>query len=224
MKRLEARVQAKLAVARDINATEPSRESLSPHTKRKESPSLRTRARQYFGKTISTTKVLASLLLTGLALIGYYARFRPNVSVDPERSLNPGDPFSTQFSVKNDSPVFSVKDFHPSCYTIRVITDHNFAMLGLPPLPTPSIHLLEPGQKTTITCQGWVGSLGSGAGNVVTALIEIDVSYKQDWWPFRSTQRFPLKGVIDSQKIVYWTHITPAELESSLSGQRRLPR
>jgi hypothetical protein len=187
-----------------------------PQIEQKESPRRPSWARQYFDQAISRTVPLASLVVTGLAFLGVYP-FLPHVSVDPGLLLNPGDPFTTRFDVKNDNPIFSVTDFHPSCYTIHVITDHNVGMEGLPPRPAPTIPLIEPLAQTTIDCPPWVGGLGAGAGNILTAFIEIDVSYNQNWWPLVKSQRFPFKGVVDSQKGVHWTHITTSELATALS-------
>ena len=208
-KRLEARLR------KGITVTEPSKAS-APSIVLKESPSWGRRGLQTFRKTVSGTKALWGVIAAVLALIGYYASFHPNVSVDPDRLLNPSDPFSTLFSVKNDSSIFDVRNLHPACYTIHVLTDHNFGMNGLGPRPAPTIPVIESMQKTTIDCPPWVSGFGGGAGNILSAFIEIDVSYRQDWWPAATTQRFPFRGVIDSQKAVYWTHMTPSELQALL--------
>jgi hypothetical protein len=61
--------------------------------------------------------------------------------------------------------------------------------------------------------------MGAGAGNVITAYIVIWVRYTQEWWPGLKTQIFPLRGVVDSQKGVHWTHITRGELEALLKQE-----
>jgi hypothetical protein len=172
-KRLEARFR------KEIIVTEPSKAAAAPSMV----PPPPRRGLEAFRKTVSGTKALWGVIAAVLALIGYYALSHPNVSVDPDRSLNPGDPFSILFSVKNESSVFDVRSVHPACYTIHVLTDHNFGMNGLPPRPAPTIPVIEPLQKTTIGCPPWASGFGAGAGNVVTAFIEIDVSYRQDLWP-----------------------------------------
>jgi hypothetical protein len=173
--------------------------------------------RKYLTRAISRTKLLFGLVLSGLTLLGGLALFRPHVSVDPDLVLDPGDPFSTQFNITNQNLLFDVKNLRPSCRTIYVITSHNFGMSGLPPRPSPPITELEPQQKTTITCPPWVGGLGAGAGNVLVAYIEMDVLYRQDWWPVERQERFPLRGVRDSQNGVHWTHITLEQLQTDLS-------
>jgi hypothetical protein len=154
-----------------------------------------------------------------ITLLGGFAILRPHVSIDPDLQLNPSDPFSIQFAVKNENGVFEVRELNPSCRTIYVITSHNVGLIGLPPRPLPTISKLEPNEKSTLICPPWIGGLGAGAGNVNTAFIEMDISYEQAWWPRTESQRFPFRGVIDSQGGVHWTHLTPSELQTDLSKQ-----
>jgi hypothetical protein len=207
-KRLEAKLERKIR----------GKETSQLPADHKESPLLQQRGLRALLNTASIAKILWSLVLAGLALLGGYGLVRPSVSVDPNLLLNPGDPFSTQFSVTNENVLFDVHDLHPSCRTIQVITSNNVGLLGLPPRPSPAIALLSARQKSTINCPPWIGGLGAGSGNVLTAYIAIDVSYKQDWWPSEKGQTFPFKGVIDSQKGVHWTHITLPELQAALSN------
>ncbi|MGB8495762.1 MAG: hypothetical protein WCE53_15285 [Candidatus Acidiferrum sp.] len=196
-----------------ISAKEASR----PRIENKQKPMPQGPEASNQGKTIPRLKKFLNFVVIMLAFLGGYALFRPNVSVDPDLLLNPGDPFSTQFSVTNENVIFDVKDLQPFCRTIHVITSHNVGMFGLPGIPSQIIPVLSARQKTTINCREWIGGLGAGAGDVLAAYIEIDVSYRQNWWPREKTQRFPFKGVIDSQKGVHWTHITPMELQAALS-------
>lgn len=206
-KRLEAKLKGK------IIAEESSPSSMA----RKESRPLSSGTGEYFRRTISSTKLLWGLIVSAMTLLSGFVLFLPNVSIDPELLLNPGDPFSTQFSVTNENLIFDVKDLQPSCRTIHVITSNNVGMFGLPPRPSPSVALLSAREKTTINCPPWIDGLGAGAGNVLVAYIEIDVSYKQAGWPREKIQRFPFKGVTDSQHGVHWTHITLSELQTDLS-------
>ncbi len=213
MDRRERRRKKRLEVK--LKKKSNAKESPSLHKGHKESPTLVQRGS--FRKTVLGTRVLWGLILAVLTWLGAYALLRPNVSIDPELLLNPGDPFSTQFSVTNENVVFDVKDIQPSCRTIHVVTSNNVGLFGLPPRPSPPIPLLGARQKTTINCPPWIGGLGAGAGNVLAACIEIDVSYGQEWWPSEKTQRFPFKGVVDSQHGVHWAHITLSELQADLS-------
>jgi hypothetical protein len=188
---------------------------LTPGDNPKESLPLLRRGLESFRKAVSGTRVLWRLLLTSLALIAYYALFRPHVSIDPDRVLNPGDPLSTLFIAKNDNPILNVNDFHPTCIIIYLETDHYVRMNGGFVLPIPAVSVIEPLEKTTINVPRAIRGLGDQAGNVTTAFIEIDVSYKQALWPFETIQRFPLKGVRDSVNHVYWTHITLEELRTA---------
>jgi hypothetical protein len=205
-KRVEEKLKRKLSF----------RESSQANIERAKS-SRQSSARKYFTHALSRTKLLLGLVLSGLTLLGGLALFRPHVSVDPDLVLDPGDPFSTQFNITNQNVLFDVKNLQSFCRTIYVITSHNVGLSGLPPRPSPSIPQLGSQEKTTITCPPWIGGLGAGAGNVLVAYIEMDISYRQDWWPVERQERFPLRGVRDSQNGVHWTHITLQQLQADLS-------
>jgi len=119
-KRLEAKLKEKLSV----------KESSPPHIEHKESPTRLKRILQVFQKTVSGTKLLWSLVGAVLALLAGFALFRPQVSLDPDILLNPGDPFSTEFSVTNRNRIFTAKDLRPACYTIFVETSNNVEIDG----------------------------------------------------------------------------------------------
>jgi len=210
-RRLEKKLRQELGQERVVNERLP----LSTETKL---PSPQSRARRNLWQTVSRTKLLGGLVLSALTLLGGFALLRPHISVEPDLLLNPGDPFSTQFSVTNQNLILDTTGLQSRCRTIRVLTSNDVALVGLPPRPSPLIPRLRPQEKATITCPPWLGGLGAGAGNVLTAYIEIDVSYKQ---LFDNQERFPFKGVVDSQKGVHWTHITPEQMEAELSAQRQ---
>ena len=172
----------------------------------------RSRARRYFVRTIANTKVLWSLFLAGVAIVSVYVQLRPAVSVEPGIVLDPGDPYSTQFEVTNTNPIFGLTELQPSCYTVRTLTKNNVGMSELRSPPVPMVPSLGPGEKTTTVCRPFIGGIGGGAGQVVTAYVIMTVSYRQDWWPFVKVQHFPVKGVVDVQRAVHWTHITASEI------------
>jgi hypothetical protein len=59
-----------------------------------------------------------------------------------------------------------------------------------------------------------LGGIGSYAGVVANAELEIDVSYQQSWWPFSKEERYPFAARRDVQGTVHWVHITPHEEKS----------
>ena len=206
-RRIRKRLVASLK--EQIIVKEPSQ----PHKEHKESlPPIR-QGILFFDRTLSGTKVVLGLVGAVLALIAYYGVFHPHVSVEPTFSVTPTDPFSTRFEIKNDNTIFNAKNIIPTCYTIFAETAFHFRMTSMPPRRASTIPVLEHESKTTIDCPPWV----EGLSNVTTAYIDIDVTYQQDWWIKEKTQRFPLKGVIDSQQIVHWTHITLSELQAELA-------
>ena len=169
--------------------------------------------RRIFERPITKTIAIVGFVASLLSLFA----LRPQLTLEPDLVLNPVDPFSTQFSVQNLNLILDAKDLNPTCRTIYVMTSHNVGLVGLPPRPSPAIPRLHPQRKTTIMCPPWLGNLGAGAGDVLVAYIEIDLSYRQIM-PVR--ERFPFKGAIDSQRGVHWTHITPEQLETELSTRK----
>lgn len=156
-----------------------------------------------------------SFVLGILSLVGGYALFHPHVSLDPGEPLNPGDPFSTQFNVTNEKNVFSVHDLSSICWTESVETSNHVRIKGFGRSSPHSIFTLEPNAKSTLDCPPWISGFGAWAGDVTTAFIEIDISYKQDWWPTRQTEKYPFRGVRNYQGVVHWEHRTVSEQSRS---------
>jgi hypothetical protein len=162
--------------------------------------------RAIFGKT----KWLVGAAVTVLTV---YAVARPHVSVEPSISLNPVDPYTTQFTVKNENSIFEARDVHCVCWPRKMQTGHNIGVLSLGPLPNVqhTIPILSPGGSSTVDCPPVIGGLGAWTGEVLNAELEIVVSYKQSWWPLEITERNAFSAKRDSQHGVHWVHITPAE-------------
>jgi len=202
-KRLEAKLQKK------ANAKVTS---LS-HLESNESPTRLKRALQAFQKTISGTKVLWTLLLGGLSLAGGYALFRPHISVEPYVSLDPVDPYKTQFIVKNENRAFDVYNVECVCWPRRMESGNGFSVISLVPLQNirHTIPLLESGDSSTVDCPPLIGGIGRWSGQVDFAELEIVVSYKQSWWPRAISARYPFRATRDVNKAIHWIHTTPAE-------------
>jgi len=75
---------------------------------------------------------------------------------------------------------------------------------------------LRPQEKATIPCPNLLA--GIAVGNITTAYIKIELSYKQ---LIHTQQEFPFKGVIDSQEGLHWTPITAEQMESELQPQAK---
>jgi hypothetical protein len=129
--------------------------------------------------------------------------------------LAPEQPFTARFEVTNENNLFDVRDVMPSCHTVLVQTGR-FTASNLWSSNQIVLPSLGPGEKTTTTCPVGIGGIGAtaGAGNVTSAYMTMMVSYKTAWWPFTKTKTFPLKGVIDAQGGVHWTHITDSEMNA----------
>jgi hypothetical protein len=178
----------------------------------------RQRAKRYFLKTVSGTKLVKNLFFGGLTLAGGYALFHPHVSVEPGLLLEPVNPFSTQFIVKNESKVLAVHDLTSICWTEKVDTGNNISVWAPARFERVqhTIPILEPLASSTIQCPPVIGGLGTYTGTVLRADIEMRVSYKQTGWPFTQTEDYPFTGVRDVRNSVHWVHITRREQRISV--------
>ena len=189
------------------------KEALQPLTEHKESPRRLNQVLQIFQKTLSGTRLLKGLVLLGLALASGYALFRPHVSVEPTLLLNPVNPFSTEFTVKNESKILAVHDLTSICWTKSVETSNNIRIWapGRFERVQREIPILEPLASSTIDCPPVIGGLGTYTGAVLSAEIEIRISYKQSGWPSVQIEDYPFTGVRDIHNSVHWMHITRPE-------------
>jgi hypothetical protein len=205
-RRRRARQQKKLEekLKRELSRPNPHHEEPSAPPKR---------LLQALRKTLPGTKLLWSLVGAVLAGLSAYALLRPHVSVEPYISLNPVDPYSTQFTVKNESFVSDVHNVNCVCWPRRMESGNRFSVISPGPLPNVhhTISVLQPGRSGTVDCPSVIGGIGRWAGEVVQAELEIDISYRQDWWPSTVNERYPFTAMRDSQRGVHWMHITPAE-------------
>ena len=192
------------------------KETLQPRPERKESPTRMRRVLQSFQKTVSGTKVLWSLVAAVLTVAASYALFHPHLSVEPGLLLNPVDPFSTAFTIKNESSIFAAHDIKSICWTQGINTSHNIRVWGPGPFENTqfTIPVLEPMASSTIGCPAVMGGLGSYTGAVLDAQIEVRISYRQTGWLYLQSERYPFRSIRDSQGGVHWIHITPSEERS----------
>jgi hypothetical protein len=154
-----------------------------------------------------------ALILAGLGLVGGYRSFRPHVSIEPQIVLNPVDPYTTQFNIKNENALFDIYNVNAVCWPQNMQSGNGFSIVSIAPLQNVhhQIPLLEPGASSTVDCPPAIGGLGSYSGVVANAELEILVSYKQSWWPFSREERYPFASKRDVQGAVHWLHTTPYE-------------
>lgn len=157
-----------------------------------------------------------ALVLAGLALVGGYALFRPHVSIEPQIALNPVDPYTTQFNLKNENTLFDIYNVNAVCWPRNMESGNGFSIVS--PAPLVNVHheikLLEAGASSTVDCPPVMGGIGRWSGVVNQADLEILVSYRQSWWPFTREERYPFSSRRDSQGAVHWVHTTPFEEKS----------
>ena len=165
--------------------------------------------------SIALDKIWA-LVVVVATLIGLYVVFRPHISVEPLITLNPVDPYTTQFNVKNENPMFGVYKINAVCWPRNMQSGNNFSVVSLGPLPNVhhEIPQLEAGASSTVDCPHVIGGIGAWSGAVVNAELELVVSYRQSWWPFSLQERYPFAARRDIQGAVHWVHTTPREEKS----------
>ena len=154
--------------------------------------------------------MLGPLFLAVLALLGGYSVLRPHVPLEPYIPLNPVDPYSTQFTVKNENTIFDIYSVDCVRWPRRMSSGNGFSVVspGLLPHLNRTIPRLIPGGSSTVDCPPVIGGIGTYSGQVVSAELEIDISYKQSWWPFAQNERYPFTAMTDTQNVVHWVHIT----------------
>jgi hypothetical protein len=190
---------------------------------RKEAPRLETERRvsstrlsrvlRTLTHAVTSTKVLWGLFGILVTLLGFWKVVRPHVSIEPYISLNPVDPYSVQFTVKNESGLFEVHDINCVCWPRSMQSGNGFSVVSFTPLPNMhhQIRILAPGASSTVDCPAAIGGLGTYSGQVLYAELEIEVSYSQSWWPFGRNERYPFVSMRDVQGAVHWMHITPEQ-------------
>ena len=161
---------------------------------------------------LTANNVLRSVAaLLGLAAGWFF--FHPQVSLHPEQTMNPGNPFTTQFTVTNEGN-FEVHEVTAICLIGEVKTANNIEGRGFsfPPV-NKYIPRLKRKQPSTVECPAALSELGEDAGNVVSADILMAVFYYQAWWPGRQNENYRFEGKVDSQGIVHWIPRTVSELD-----------
>jgi hypothetical protein len=186
-----------------------TKEAAQPSKDRKASQNRLKRVLKALGKA----KVLWTIFVAGLALLGGYSVARPHVSLEPYLPLNPVDPYSTQFTVKNESSMFDVYSMDCVCWPRSMSSGNGFSVIspGLLKNVHHTIPLLKPGLSSTVDCPSVIGGIGTYSGQVLSAELEIVISYRQSWWPFDQNERYPFRAMTDSQRAVHWVHITPEQ-------------
>lgn len=164
-------------------------------------------------RAFTAPKVVGSFVVALLTVVGGWAAVRPHISVEPYLALNPVDPYSTQFTVKNENSLFDAHDINCVCWPRKMESGNGFSVVS--PGMLPNIHheirVLKPGASSTVDCPSVIGGVGSFSGQVLYAELELVVSYSQSWWPSTRTERFPFASKRDVQGAVHWVHITPQE-------------
>jgi hypothetical protein len=159
-------------------------------------------------------------VLTGL--VASYVVFKPHVSVEPLMSLDPVNPYTTQFNIKNENPLLEIHDVNAVCWPRRMESGNGFSVVSLGPLVNVHREMasLAAGASGTVDCPPVMGGIGRWSGQVADAELIINVSYKQSFWFKRVEELFPFGSRRDVQGAVHWVHITGSDLKPILPTQK----
>lgn len=151
------------------------------------------------------TLVLGRILVGSATVLGIVSGLivlRSDVSIDPDISLSPPNPFATYFRFQNRSP-FSINDVDTACLVMEAyapeiqLTARGDYVYD----PTPSISL-NVGESVSRPCLFFSKSrLHFTEANVI-----MKTTYRPVGWPFRRATLERFVGVIDGSGIVRWTH------------------
>jgi hypothetical protein len=156
-----------------------------------------------------------------VGLLTSYIVLKPHVSVEPLMSLDPVNPYTVQFSVKNENPLFEIHDVNAVCWPRRMESGNGFSVIS--PGPLVNVHReiasLASGLSGTVDCPPVMGGIGRWSGQVADAELIIGVSYKQSFWFKRVEELFPFGSRRDVQGAVHWVHITGSDLKPLFRSQ-----
>ena len=173
-----------------------------------------TRTKRFLGKAVSGTKLVKSTVFGGLALLSGYALIHPHVSVEPGVQLDSSDPFSTEFEIKNENAIFAVHDVYFTCTLVWVVTSRGpmYNVFNHDTINNQRVipEIAPNGGSSGVACEGLTSS--EHLGQVMKATIEINLSYRQKFWPFDPSRSYPFVGVRDIQNVVHWTRASPSEI------------
>ncbi len=133
-------------------------------------------------------------LLAAVALVGFAYQFRPEIAVDKDVSLNPSDPFSTQFQITNKGRL-SVYDLQFSC----VLNSEQFrGFYSGNNLGQEKVPVLASNSSVTKNCSI------QASGFQEKSELFFDVTYRPKWFWGRLQKRTRFTNVRDSTGRVLW--------------------
>ncbi len=153
----------------------------------------------------------AGRLIVGLStvfgLITGIQYFRCNLAIEPDFSINPTKPLSTEFRFKNASQ-FTLYNVRFSC-RILALEAPGFSMRNshLHDLDTlPPADQIASGESATRVCPFDLLFGGPAMTGFTKANLLVEASYRPSFSPFRTGSLEHFVGVLDSSGIVHWSH------------------
>jgi hypothetical protein len=143
--------------------------------------------------------------------------FKPKISVTPGEPSEHGDPFNTPFFLENDG-YFAIYSIKKELKTFDVVTPYTSFKNGSLGDNSEAWPLLESGRKTTILIPspyqlGLVPQIPEGS--IESAHLDLQVSFRPAFYPWRVTNVFSFKTVKNSSKELVWV---PFEYNFSITN------
>jgi hypothetical protein len=153
--------------------------------------------KRYFGLSISKTWASIGGLSTLVGLLLAYLTFRPDISIEPYKLLDPANAFSEQFTVQNNS-VYALYDVRATCNIDSMKAgaatfDNVGGAIGV------IADRLSPKESTTVDCRSEIYGINQ-------VEITIGLTFKPSYWPADKNLGRRFKGKKDSHGEIEWVH------------------
>lgn len=187
------------------------KESSPPRKPDKELTSQESGAKKHLALPASIARRTWQVIGAAALLFGAWVLIRPDISAQPDVSLDPPNPFSEIFTVSNNGnlPLYGVR---LSCLEVHVLAvtpnghrffgSNNLFSMGRVEIPE-----IGPKTGTSAGCRvdAMLAMFGYTGDTVSAVRINIVVSYRPPLW-FRREKHICFDGAKDSSGIVHWIH------------------
>lgn len=151
-------------------------------------------------------KIAFSLFLAVIAVLGFIYAFAPKISVVPNFTMNPQNPFLSTFILSNDGrlPIYSV-EYSSAIIEMKDVGGNYMKNVGIG-YKTSRISVLDSGERQTIRLGG---SIMPVKPPVLQATGEIIVKYRPSFYFKTITQSFRFMFVVNERGEISWLPIAP---------------
>jgi hypothetical protein len=134
---------------------------------------------------------------------------RSDVEVQPSFSLNPEDPFTTEFTLTNSGPQ-NIYNVEITCEMPYVVGRQNNVLWDNVLSDTGALPVLEPKEKQNVSCYWGVRNRSQNPNHepqYTKATLKVKVAWRPSYWPSMRHSASCFKGEVDYSGIMHWAHI-----------------